>query len=633
MISLLTGMVSRLIALVCRLILLAAIGSLIAGVIFLCSQSWTTTYIVLGFIAILRLRRRRKSGDAYGSARLASLPEMELAGLLADDGIMLGRAGVTVPPTLLQGVFGLINPFYRSDRAVAQLMSALFPRWGANRILRTRRFTHLLTVAPAGKGKSTSVLVPNLRSYRGASVVVDPKGELYNLTARHRKRRFGHRIIRLDPFGICGPASGSDTLNPLDFLDPRDPDFIDQVRDLANMLVVPSANATDPHWNDSAELNLAAFIAFTRACEENPTERHLNIVREFVASPGRFQQAVTQMQAEGDDGIRRFGDLLTWFQDKELNSVMTTVQRHTAWMDSPLVAANMRRSSFDPALLRKGPATIYLCLPSDKLTILSPLMRMWLGIIIRVITRGPVSERSPVMFFIDEAAHLGRMKVLEDAITLMRGMGVRLWYFVQSLDQMKKCFGEHFQTALDNFDIQQYFGITSYETAKTISERIGDSTIQTETSTSTRGDSYSTGRGRDSGGGNRSSSHTVNRQEIARKLLKPEEIIVMDGSIALTFVRNLPVIPARMLHYFNAPEFRWGRSGKGSGLGLRALAVTGCLLLIGYVLSTMPDLMSSSPPPGPSARVPGRPMTAEEYRNQIREYRKSRGEPLGEWLR
>jgi type IV secretion system protein VirD4 len=74
---------------------------------------------------------------------------------------------------------------------------------------------HLLTVAPTGQGKSATQIVENLRRYTGWVVVLDPKGELYDLTARHR-RRMG-KVYRLAPFAQPGEAV-SDHYNPLDEL-------------------------------------------------------------------------------------------------------------------------------------------------------------------------------------------------------------------------------------------------------------------------------------------------------------------------------------------------------------------------------------------------------------------------------
>jgi type IV secretion system protein VirD4 len=94
---------------------------------------------------------------------------------------------------------------------VRQFCSAFFRSRRAGDFIRINDFVHLATFAPAGGGKSVSTLVPNLLSYAGNCVVIDPKGELYKITARHRRKEFGHRIVRLDPALLMGP--GADRFN------------------------------------------------------------------------------------------------------------------------------------------------------------------------------------------------------------------------------------------------------------------------------------------------------------------------------------------------------------------------------------------------------------------------------------
>ena len=67
---------------------------------------------------------------------------------------------------------------------------------------------HLLTVAPTGTGKGRTAIVPNLLYYQGPVVVIDPKGENYAVTARCR-REMGHRVFKLDPFGVIDSESES----------------------------------------------------------------------------------------------------------------------------------------------------------------------------------------------------------------------------------------------------------------------------------------------------------------------------------------------------------------------------------------------------------------------------------------
>ncbi len=143
--------------------------------------------------------------------------------------------------------------------------------------------------------------------------------------------------------------------------------------------------------------------------------------------------------------------------------------------------------------LRDGRVTIYLCLPHDKLETMAPLMRLWIGMFLRVITRGTPSERNPVLFFLDEAAHLGKIKVLENAVTMMRGMGIRLWFVYQSIHQLNDCFGDKAKTIIDNIDTQQYFAFNNYEAAEEVSKRIGETTISVASHGSNSGWTRNTG--------------------------------------------------------------------------------------------------------------------------------------------
>ena len=59
---------------------------------------------------------------------------------------------------------------------------------------------------------------------------MDFKGENYRVTAEHRRKVFGHKIVVLDPFKVVG---GTDTFNPLDFITADNPLAIDDCRDSA----------------------------------------------------------------------------------------------------------------------------------------------------------------------------------------------------------------------------------------------------------------------------------------------------------------------------------------------------------------------------------------------------------------
>src|SRR5271157_666565 len=578
-------------AFVCRIMLLLSVAVLAACFLAVGLHYPMLLWLAAGAAAVKGVRRLPELWT-HGTARLASWTfDLLRHGLLGEHGLIMGRVGVEEKPSLGQGARLLVDPRVGSVVACRMFLAAFHrSRWAAERIIRINTFCHLLTVAPAGKGKSVSVLVPNLLSYKGSVVCCDPKAELWSLSAWHRQERLGQRIFLLDPGGLCRePGSQrrvkSDAFNPLDFIDPSSSDFLDRCRDLANMLVVRTGEEREPHWNDAAELVLTAIIAFV-CIEPDKQLRNLTAVRKIVSSRAKFAKAVAVMQqTEGYWGIiQRHGALLTWFVDRELGSVMTTVQRHTSWMESPDVAACLSHTSFDPSLLRAGSCTAYLVLAHDKMTVWQGLMRTWLGSILRITTRGAASERNPVLFLMDEAGNIGHMRALQDGITLMRGMGVRIWLFFQGLGQLQECYGKHASVIMDNMDTQQYFGINSYETAEAISKRIGEQTITVRTDNGGTSDSWPVGVAREPQPGNRSRNSGWSESPTGRAVLQPSEIMVLPETISLTFHRNLPVIPARLLRYYDAPEFARGGAGVQPGLGLGTMLASAAVLLVSLVL-------------------------------------------------
>ncbi len=551
------------------------------AVIFLGARMW-------------RSMRRGKSGWSHGTARTAGMIDLGRRGMLGSRGLIMGRVGSAYMPSIGQALLMLIDPRVRNTLACHAALSVFFRGlWGAGRMIRVNDAVHLLTCAPSGAGKSVSVLVPNLLSYPGSCVVTDPKGELALLTMDHRCERMKHRCLVFDPFGILKDEGiRSASMNPLDFIDATSPKFLSQCKDLANLLVVRTGEEKEPHWNDSAELILTSMIAFVCACEADKKLRTLTTVRRLVSSPVKFAQAIkTMQQVQGFwNVVSDHGRMCQWFVDRELGGVMTTVARHSEWMDDPQVAECLSASTFDPRMLKAGRITVYFVLPQDKLATFSALMRTWIGCTLRVTTQGGASERTPVLFLLDEAGHLGHMQILQDAVTVMRGYGIRLWFFFQSLSQVNEIYGKHAPVILDNLATQQFFGINSFDTAEAISKWIGEQTISIRTDNGGSGTSHPTGSGpQGPQPGNRSSNTGWSVSAHGRRLFKPEEILVLPEDTALIHHRNSPVIVGRLLKYFNAPEFRNGGDGRQGGLGVPSILAAAAVVLLAVGMTVVAD--------------------------------------------
>ena len=111
-------------------------------------------------MSIWRAREAAKV-TTYGSARWALTDEVRRAGLLGEDGLMLGS---------------LDGHYLRHDGA-----------------------EHVLCFAPTRSGKGVGLVVPTLLTWPGSAIVHDIKGENWTLTAacRARRRAGRHGVGRL----------------------------------------------------------------------------------------------------------------------------------------------------------------------------------------------------------------------------------------------------------------------------------------------------------------------------------------------------------------------------------------------------------------------------------------------------
>ena len=407
--------------------------------------------------------------------------------------------------------------------------------------------------------------------------------------------------MRIDPFEVCGPGGAS--FNPLGLIDPSSPRALDYCRSIAKALVPRSGDEKEPFYPDSAELFITAFATFV-VCTAEPYQRNLQTMRELLSDPAAFRGAVKLMQQSDACGkmLRRLGNQISFYTDRELAATRATIATKLEFLDSTLVAAATTSSnSFDPHRLKTGLMTLYLVMPPDQLKARPGLTRLFLDGLLRCLTEGPPDESHQVLFILDEVAQLGRMESLETAVELYRGWGLRLFFFFQSSDQVSKCFGEHAATFLDNIDTQITFGQNNASSAELLQKRLGTETIVIESQQTGTSNSQQTGGMPGSKeGGQLTTSSNLTASETGKPLMRLEDILQMEGTAIITHRSQRPIL-ARLVPYFS-DEFMALTVGPPR-LGPRAFAAAGVLMLSGMVLAAgtalaIPGAGRNGPPAG-----------------------------------
>jgi type IV secretion system protein VirD4 len=539
-----------------RVLFISAVTALVIGLVM--------KPVLLAPVAIFILLRciRRRQSTTFGSAELATRKDFEKAGMFVEDkGFILGRALPERPP-FFRSVIDLFRlPWNKSQAACSNFLATLIgARFSTRPLLRLQRYVHLLIVAPAGAGKGVGLILPNLLTHPGSVVVTDPKGENY-LAVSNRRRQMGHEVHRVDPFSVCGEGGGG--YNPLAFLDPKSPRLVSDCRALAESLVVKTGQENDPHFNDCAVDGYTAFLVYVVTADAPIEEKNLLTVRKLIVDPLAFQGAVSEMtNSEKADGVlRTLGQLiLGWGNDKEKSSIVSTMNRHLSFLDSPLVSRSLATSSFDPADLVRRKMSVFFILPPDQLTALARLNRLWLTSCFMRLSQGPLQEKNTVLFMLDEAGSaLEKLPALEQAVTLLRGYGVRISLYLQSLGQMTRLFpGDKGSQTVQANMTQMFFGVRDLETAREVSAWIGQTTVHSSSyqkSRSTTKPSWQALLSGQSSEANATVSNTegLTQTECARALIQPEEVLRLPESIALVLTKGIAPFACRVIKYYSDP--------------------------------------------------------------------------------
>lgn len=440
---------------------------------------------------------------------------------------------------------------------------------------------HIISFAPTRSGKGIGLVIPNLLHYPGSVICVDPKGENYAITARYRSNVLGQQVIRLDPFRTLDSNNITDAINPLDGLfDPRakqetyldaHPELGDDVSNIADAIILRGKDEKDPHWNDKARTLIKGLILGAVFGLGPSRRRHLGEVRRMLTQPVKIFDKMLQdwelnrKTIAGGAVSRAASEILAMSPD-ELSSVTSTALRHTEFLDSPRALESLGGASSDSGqetydirqLKSRGGVSIYIILPPHHMARYSRLIRLWITAAMASMTRtteGP-ADLVPVLFMLDEMAQLGRMEPLITAVSLLAGYGMTLWMVWQDLAQIKSIYENEWPSFLANAKVQQFFGINDHETAKMVSEMLGEETVINESKSTTSGTSGEAGIfGSMSGTRQKSESGSVSVAEASRHLLKPDEIRRLNREAMLMFVQGCPPILAQRLAYFQDGEF------------------------------------------------------------------------------
>ena len=400
-----------------------------------------------------------------------------------------------------------------------------------------RRNLLQIIVGGSGSGKTRFLAKPNLMLANASFIVTDPKGEML--------RAVGNLFLEegyvLRVFDLIDPSK-SDCYNPFCYIR-KDADVFKLIDNFIKNTTPKGAKANDPFWEKSETALDAALMLYL--LHEAPVEdQNMETILYMIENGGAKEE---------DDDYQSPLDLLFEALEEEKPDHIAVRQYYIfkqaagKTAKSILVSAAVRLASFTLPEIQRITASddmelgklgerkqaIFCIIPDSNDASLNFLVGMLYTQAFQElyyqadkIHQGALPV--PVRLMFDEFANVALPDGYARLQATMRSRNIMSTIILQNISQLKALFKDDWEGIIGNADSFVYLGGNEQSTHKYISELLGKETIDTRTSSQSKG---------------RNGSFSQNFQQTGRELMTPDEVRRLDNKNAIVLIRGeKPVI-------------------------------------------------------------------------------------------
>jgi len=466
--------------------------------------------------------------------------------------------------------------------------------------------------APTRSGKGVGVVIPNLLNWPDSAVVLDIKGENYDITAGYRAAH-GQAVYAFTPFD---EDARSHRWNPLTAVRSSP---LHRVGDLLTIGQVFFPNdgggtSSEAFFNDQAR-NL--FLGLGLVLLETPSlPRTIGEMLRQSSGKGRslkdhLSGLITQRREEGKPLSDECTDALQRLlsnSENTLSSVVATFNAPLTIFADAVVDAATSADDFRLEDVRRRRMSVYVRIPPNRLANARPLLNLFFSQLVSLNTQHLPEQDATLkvqcLLVNDEFTAMGRVGVITNAAAFLAGYNLRLLTVVQAMSQLDAVYGDkEARTFATNHGMQILYAPREQRDADEYSAMLGHFTER------------ATSRGRSrSFSGHGSSTVSRNESEQRRALLLPQEFKELGSERLVVIVENCKPILGEKIRYHRDKAFtprllrppavprmdmdlhlarvqqRWRYAddelAPGASLSIEALA---------YDLSQLPDLADMPP--------------------------------------
>lgn len=460
---------------------------------------------------ILAARNRRA---LYGAARFASRSEVSKAGLIKPkDG-------------------------YERTILVGRLRSGEYLSYGG--------YQFVLLAAPTRSGKGVGVVIPNCLNYSDSLAVLDIKGENFDITSGFR-RRCGQAVYKFDPFNTEGRTH---RYNPLAYISDDPAQRMGDIDSIATALY-SGGNQNDKFWSENAK---DLFRGLCLLVLETPDIPHTfgEILRQASGKGKPLKEHIKELfekrQAEGRPYSNACIDCLMRVisnADNTLSGIVATFNTPLLIFQNPRVDLATSGNDFDLRDVRRRRMSLYFVISPNKLAEASVIINLFfdqlLNLNTQVLPQKDKSLKYQCLVLLDEMTAMGRVAMINKAVSYMAGYNMRLLTIIQNRSQLEDVYGKAGATTIiSNHALMVMYAPspTVLNDAKEYSEMLGYQTVKSTSRNSSLN----------------SSSTTLSDQR--RALMLPQELRELVPDQEIVSMGECKPIFCKKIRYYEDENFK-----------------------------------------------------------------------------
>lgn len=406
-------------------------------------------------------------------------------------------------------------------------------------------YQFVILAAPTRSGKGVGIVVPNCLNYSDSLVVLDIKGENFDITSGFRAKH-GQKVYLFAPFDEAGVTH---RYNPLEYISDDPAQRLGDI-DAIGTALYSGGNQNDKFWSENAKDLFRGLCLFVLERKDLP-KTFGEILRQASGKGKPLKEYIFEELKKAQDTGHPFSNACIDCLNRVLSNSENTLAGIVATFGTPLLIFQNPRidlatsaNDFDLREVRRERMSIYFKMPPNKLKEGSVLVNLFFDQLLNLNTRVLPSQdktlKHQCLVLLDEMTSIGKVAMIAQAVSYMAGYNMRLLTIIQNKSQLEDVYGKAGAlTLLSNHALMVMYAPspTVQSDAQEYSEMLGYETVKSRSRMSSM----------------QSSSTSTSDQR--RALMLPQEIRELGQTREIVSLENCKPILCDKIRYYEDPDF------------------------------------------------------------------------------